>query len=122
MTIRRGDIWLANLEPVVGSEANKAERPVVIVSRDSFNATVSRLNTGVVTVVPLTKTVDRAREFQPIIEPEPHNGLTHRSKAQAEQIRSIDVSRLVRRIGYLDAEKLTEVSDALALHLALEWF
>lgn len=91
-------------------------------SRDIYNRTVTRLNSGVVTVVPLTKTVRSAREFQPVFRPEPHTGLADMSKAQAEQVRSIDVSRLSRRIGNLNAEEIAALDSALALHLDLEWF
>ena len=50
----RGDICLVDLEPARGSEANK-QRPAVVVSNDGANATASRLNRGVVTVVPVLR-------------------------------------------------------------------
>lgn len=46
----RGDIHLINLDPVVGSKADK-QRPAVIVSNDRANAAVQRLQRGVITVV-----------------------------------------------------------------------
>ncbi len=49
----RGEIRLADLDPVRGSEANK-RRPVVIVSNDRANSVAARLGRGVVTVVPVT--------------------------------------------------------------------
>src|SRR4051794_14538201 len=95
--LMRGDIYLINLDPVVGSEANKT-RPAVIVSNDHANAVASRNGHGVVTVVPLTSNTAHVYSFQVLID-DRDTGLTMRSKAQAEQIRAVDVSRLVRRIG-----------------------
>ena len=47
-------------------------------------------------------------------------GLTVDSKAQAEQVRSVDVDRLVARLGRLDADQRDEVDQALLLHLGLQ--
>src|SRR5690242_13995831 len=65
-TMRRGDIHLIDLEPVVGSEADK-RRPAVIVSNDGANGTATRLGRGVVTVVPVTSTVVRVFPFQVLL-------------------------------------------------------
>ena len=80
---------MADLEPVRGSEANK-RRPVVIVSNDGANGRAASLGRGVVTVVPVTSNVSRILPFQTLLEPD-RTGLTRASKAQAEQVRSIDV-------------------------------
>jgi len=117
--VRRGEIWLAALDPSVGSEAAKT-RPCVIVSADASNRVVERLSRGTVTVVPLTSNTTRVHDFQALIPPTPGNGLTADSKAQAEQVRSLDHSRLVRRLGSLDAEHLAAVDAALMVHLDLD--
>jgi mRNA interferase MazF len=115
--VRRGDIHLINLEPSIGFEANK-RRPAVIVSNDAVNATATRLGRGVVTVVPLTSNVDRIFPFQVRLAA-PRTGLDADSKAQAEQVRSIDISRIGRRLGLVPMALMARIDDALRLHLDL---
>ena len=88
----RGEIRFADLEPVRGSEANK-RRPVVIVSNDGANQRAATLGYGVVTVVPVTSNVTRVLPFQTLLDAGT-TGLARSSKAQAEQVGSIDVRRL----------------------------
>jgi len=113
----RGEIWQVDLDSVRGSEANK-QRPAVIVSNDRANATATRLARGIVTVVPLTSNINKIYPFQVLLSAAP-NGLTVASKAQAEQLRSIAVQRLIRHIGRVSDAELGELDDALRLHLAL---
>ena len=115
--MRRGDICIIDLEPVRGTEANKS-RPAVIVSNDGANGTATRVGRGVLTVVPVTSNVDRVYPFQ-ILLPAGSTGLSVDSKAQAEQVRSIDVARVQRRLGSLPSDLMRELDDALRLHLAL---
>jgi len=115
--MRRGDIWYADLEPARGSEANK-RRPVVIVSNDGANRRATDLKRGVVTVVPLTSAVAHVYPFQTLV-PGDSTGLTRPSKAQAEQVRALDVSRLTEQAGRLDATTLAQLDAALRLHLSL---
>lgn len=115
--MRRGDVYLVDLDPSRGSEAAK-RRPAVVVSNDSANRTASRLGRGVVTIVPLTSNVDRVFPFQVLLEPAA-TGLGRDSKAQAEQVRSVAVERLVRQVGSLPAESMSRLDEALRLHLAL---
>src|SRR3954453_10947831 len=104
--MRRGEIWLAILAPTRGAEADK-RRPVVLVSNDGANATAERLSRGVVTVVPMTTAVARVYPFQ-VLVPAGDGGLRRDSKAQAEQVRSIDVQRLTERVGVLSGSVLRE--------------
>lgn len=115
--IRRGEIWLVDLEPVRGSEADKT-RPVVVVSNDASNAAVEITGRGVVTVVPVTSNVGRVFSFQVLLEPA-DSGLTAASKAQPEQIRAVAVSRFVHRVGRLAPRAMWELDEAVALHLGL---
>ena len=115
--MRRGDITLVDLDPARGAEASKF-RPAVIVSNDGANATAARLGRGVVTVVPITTNVRRVYPFQ-VLLPAAETGLREESKAQAEQVRAIDVARVGRRVGRLPAVLMNEVDEALRLHLAL---
>jgi mRNA interferase MazF len=115
--IRRGDIREVDLEPVLGSEANR-RRPAIIVSNDAANATATRLGRGVVTVVPVTSNVNRVYPFQALL-PAAATGLPHDSKAQAEQVRSVAVERIGERIGLVPPPLMEQVEEALRLHLSL---
>ena len=115
--MRRGEVRLADLDPALGSEASK-RRPVVIVSNDGANTRATELGRGVITVVPITSNVSRVRTFQVLLETG-SAGLGRTSKAQAEQVRSIDVSRIGLRLGQLSPSLTAELDDALRLHLGL---
>jgi mRNA interferase MazF len=115
--MRRGEIRLVDLEPVRGAEADKL-RPAVIVSNDGANSTAQRLGRGVVTVVPVTSNTARVHPFQ-VLVPADATGLSVDSKAQAEQVRSIAVERVGRRVGMMTVELQGELDEALRLHLAL---
>jgi mRNA interferase MazF len=114
--MRRGEVWLVDLEPVSGAEANKV-RPVVVVSNDAANRRATERGRGVVTVVPVTSNITRVLPFQTLLPEDA--GLRKPSKAQAEQARSLDVVRFRTRLGRLPTGVLTDLDDALRLHLAL---
>ena len=113
----RGEIWLVDLEPTRGAEATKV-RPVVIVGHAVSAARAFSAGHGVVTVVPLTSNTARVLAFQ-VLVPAPESGLDRDSKAQAEQVRSIDVRRFVQHIGSIAGPTMRALDDALRLHLDL---
>lgn len=115
--MRRGEIYLVNLDPAKRGEANK-QRPAVIVSNDGANAAAERSGHGVITIVPVTSMVERIYPFQVLI---PLNvaGLERESKAQAEQVRSISIERIGVVIGELPHALMEKLDEALRLHLAL---
>jgi mRNA interferase MazF len=113
----RGEIWQVDLDPVRGSEANKA-RPAIVVSNDRANAAATRLGRGVVTVVPVTSSVAKVYPFQ-VLLPAATSGLAVDSKAQAEQIRSVATERLRHRMGRISPTELAAIDQALRLHLDL---
>jgi len=115
--MRRGDIVAVSLDPVRGSEASKT-RPAVVVSNDAANAVATQLGRGVVTIVPITSNTDRVHPFQVLLRAD-QTGLRHDSKAQAEQIRSVALERIGRHMGRLPTAAMTELDEALRLHLAL---
>jgi mRNA interferase MazF len=115
--MRRGEIRLVDFTPSRGAGADKL-RPAVLISNDGANSTAARLGRGVVTVVPVTSNVTRVYPFQ-VLLPAGDTGLEHDSKAQAEQIRSVDVVRLGRRVGRLTPELSRALDEAIRLHLAL---
>jgi mRNA interferase MazF len=115
--MRRGDVYLVNLEPAHGSEANKT-RPAVVVSGDAANRIVERTGQGVLTVLPITSSVTRVHEFQVLLAAGV-GGLDRESKVQAEQVRAVAPARLGRRLGSLPMAAMAQVDRALRVHLAL---
>jgi mRNA interferase MazF len=113
----RGEIRLFDLDPARAGEANK-RRPAVLVSNDRANTSAARLGRGVVTVVPVTSNVAHVFAFQVLLPPD-ETGLRVASKAQAEHVRSVSVERLGRVIGRLPTHLITQLDDALRLHLQL---
>jgi mRNA interferase MazF len=108
---------MVDFEPTRGTEANK-RRPAIIVSNDSANSAAARLGHGVLTVVPVTSNVKRVYPFQ-VLLPSGAGGLPQKSKAQAEQIRAVDVDRVGALLGSLPPQLMSLLEDALRLHLVL---
>jgi mRNA interferase MazF len=112
-TVRRGDVWLADLEPTRGREQT-GERPVLVVSRDPFNQGRS----GLVVAVPFT-TRSRGLPIHVEVRP-PDGGLGDVSFAMCEQVRSLAVERLgPRPFGSVPPAVLRAVEDRLRLLLDL---
>jgi mRNA interferase MazF len=115
--MQRGEVRMVDLDPARGAEANK-RRPAVIVSNEAANSTAARLGRGVLTVVPVSSSVDRVYPFQ-VLLPAGAGGLPQESKAQAEQVRSLDAQRIGEQLGRLPDRLMASLDDALRLHLAL---
>ncbi|MFG3118524.1 type II toxin-antitoxin system PemK/MazF family toxin [Streptomyces sp. NPDC048197] len=115
--MRRGDIYLVDLEPARGSEANKV-RPAVIVSNNGANQSVEHNRRGVVTVVPLTSNTSRVLTFQVLLRADECR-LPKDSKAQCEQVRAVAPDRIRERVGSVPRQRMTEIDVALRRHLAL---
>lgn len=99
-TINRFDIYLVKLNPTIGSEIQKT-RPCIIISPKEMNV----LNTLI--IAPMTsKGFDFI--FRPKINFDGKNGLV-----LLDQIRTVDKSRFVKRIGVVDVEKSKEISSIL---------
>lgn len=110
MIIKKGEIWLANLDPTLGSEIQKT-RPVLVVSNNKNND-----NNNVITVLPITSNVSRVFSFE-VLLPKGIANLPEDSKAKADQIRTIDKIRLSIKIGALPNTYLKFAEDAIRLHL-----
>jgi mRNA interferase MazF len=110
---RRGEIWLVALDPIIGSEIGKT-RPGLIISHDRGNQ-----YSEIVTVIPLTSKVEKIYPFEALLEVR-ETGLKHDSKAKCNQIRALDKSRLVKKLGALGSDKMETVERALAVHLDLQ--
>ena len=115
--LRRGAVVRVDLDPLIGHEANKV-RPAVVVSNDSANAYAATTGLGMVTVVPLTSNVKRVYAFQAFV-PSSESGLLVDSKAQTEQVRAVDVSRVLEVVTVLGVERMAAIDHALGVQLAL---
>ena len=113
MIIKRGFIYLAALDPVVGKEIAKT-RPVVVISNDKNNEF-----SGTVTVIPITsKNLRKIYPFEVYLGKGIGN-LPKNSKIKADQIRTLDKSRLVKLIGELGKAEIEAIEKALRVHLEL---
>ncbi len=118
--MNRGEIWPVDFEPSTGAEANKEARPAIIMSNNALNRTVKRLNYGVVTVIPLSSCIDRTLSHQVYLSAS-ETGLRHDSKTLTEQVRAVDISRVIGKKpwGILTESLLREVELSLLQHFAL---
>ena len=82
------------------------------------SAAAARLGRGVLTVVPVASNTTRLFPFQVLLSAD-GTGLPVDSKAQAEQVRSVSVERLGPVIGRMPTHLMTQLDDALRLHLQL---
>ena len=110
--MHRGDIYIANLNPVVGAETAKT-RPVLIISNE-LNNTYSQT----VTVLPISSSVGKIYPFEVLLV-KSISGLNLDSKVKANQIRTIDKQRLIKRISILPMDVLLDVEKALLIHLGV---
>ena len=113
MNIKRGELYLAALDRVVGKEVSKT-RPVVIVSNDTNNEF-----SGTVSILPITsQNLDRMYPFEVFLAKGSGN-LPKDSKVKADQIRTLDKARIVTLIGKLRKDDIDSIDGALRVHLAL---
>jgi mRNA interferase MazF len=113
--MKRGEIWLINLDPTIGAEIRKT-RPAVIVSSDAIGVLPLKV------VVPITdwKEHYEVAPWMIKIEPEPQNGLDKPSSADTFQVRSLAEERFVRKLGRLKSSRMAQVTGGLALILEIE--
>jgi mRNA interferase MazF len=112
-TIRRGDMFYANLNPVIGSEQGDF-RPVLIVQNNTGNT-----HSPTVVVVPITRNLQKSRLPTHVTIPQ-SCGLESDSLALAEQIRTIDRSRLSDYIGHIGGNVQAEIDNALSVCVGIE--
>jgi len=106
--MKRGDIWLVNLDTTIGSEIKKT-RPAVIISSDLVGILPLKV------VIPLTDWKDRyaTAPWMVRIDPDEQNGLSKPSAADALQIRSVSEKRLVKKIGSMPSFHLIKIVQAV---------
>jgi len=112
-THKRGDVWLVNLDPVIGSEQGKT-RPVVIIQNDVAN------EYSPVVIVAAVTTALGPKEYPTEVRVRaPEGGLKKDSAVLLNQIRTIDKRRMIERWGTLAPETMKRLDEALKISLGL---
>ncbi|NLJ97569.1 MAG: type II toxin-antitoxin system PemK/MazF family toxin [Clostridiales bacterium] len=116
MVIKRGDIFYADLRPVVGSEQGGI-RPVLIVQNDTGNK-----HSPTVICAAITSKMNKAK-LPTHVELDSHRyGIIKDSVILLEQVRTIDKSRLKEKVCHLDRDVLKRVDKALVISLSLDTY
>ena len=114
MTVRRGDIYFADLSPVVGSEQGGV-RPVLIVQND-----VGNRHSPTVICAAVTSQMNKAKLPTHIALSATEYALPKDSVILLEQIRTIDKQRLKEKVCHLDDAMMQRVNHALFISLGLK--
>ena len=113
MVVKRGDIFYADLSPVVGSEQG-GTRPVLVIQND-----VGNKFSPTVIVAAITSQINKAKMPTHIEISANDFGLAKDSVILLEQIRTIDKRRLKEKIGKLNDELLANVDEALGISFGI---
>ena len=113
MTIKRGDIYFADLTPTTGSEQGGV-RPVLVIQNDTGNK-----YSPTVIVAAITGSRDKHHIPTHILLKEKVKGLYKDSTVLLEQIRTIDRKRLREFIGRLDEENMKQIDHAIAISVGM---
>ncbi|BEP28260.1 type II toxin-antitoxin system PemK/MazF family toxin [Helicovermis profundi] len=111
--IKRGDVFFADLSPVVGSEQG-GQRPVIIIQNNIGN----RYSPTVI-ISAITAKITKAKLPTHVEVKKDAVGLVKDSVILLEQIRTIDKKRLLQKLGTLDKKTMSKVDDALLISLGL---
>jgi len=106
--MKQSEIWLIDLDPTKGAEIQK-KRPAIIVNDDRLGKLPLKV------IVPITDWKDRY-EIAPWmlkIEPNTTNGLSKISAVDCFQIRSVSQERLLKKLGKIDENTLSEIKEAI---------
>lgn len=113
MIVKRGDIFYADLSPVIGSEQGGV-RPVLIVQND-----VGNKYSPTVIVAAITSQINKAKLPTHLEISATEYGLSKDSVVLLEQVRTIDKKRLREKLGHLDEEMMHKVDEALSISFGL---
>lgn len=112
---KRGEIWLVNLDPTIGSEIQKT-RPVVVISANKMGRLPVKL------IVPITdwKPSFSRNAWHIKIKPDASNGLRKLSAIDTLQMRSVDLKRFIRKLGTASSQTLIKTTLSIATIIAAD--
>ena len=113
MIVKRGDIYYADLSPVIGSEQGGV-RPILVIQND-----VGNKYSPTIIVAAITSQINKARLPTHIEITAPDYGLPKDSVVLLEQIRTIDKKRLREKIGKFDEDMMRRVDEDLRISIGL---
>lgn len=113
MVIKRGDIYYADLSPVIGSEQGGI-RPVLVVQND-----VGNKYSPTVIAAAITSQINKAKLPTHIEIDALEYGLTKDSVVLLEQVRTIDKKRLKEKIGHIDEPLMGKVNEAITISFGI---
>lgn len=116
MLIRRGDIYYADLRPVVGSEQGGV-RPVLVIQNDAGNR-----HSPTVIVAAITSRMNKAKLPTHVEVSAERYGIVKDSVILLEQVRTIDKSRLREKICHLESDIQRKIDRALLISLSLDTY
>lgn len=111
---KRGEVWLANLNPTQGSE-QAGIRPVIIFQNDI----ISQFSTTII-AIPLTTNQRRASLPICLVIEQGDSGLAQDSVALCFQMRVLDKTRLIRKLGQLSSQTITQLDEVVLLTLGYD--
>lgn len=113
-SVKRGSIWLVNLDPTIGREIKKT-RPAVIIQNDFGNA-----YSDITIIAPITsQKLEKIYPFEVAMSKKLY-GLEKNSKIVLNQIRAIDKRRLVKKLGHVDSLIQDKIDEAIKISLGIE--
>jgi mRNA interferase MazF len=113
MTVKRGEVWLADLNPIRGSE-QAGVRPILIFQNDAINAF-----TSTVVTIPFTTNLRRAALPSCVRVSAGEGGLTSDSVALCHQLRVLDTTRLIRRLGAVNRQTMLAIERCALFTLGI---
>ena len=114
MLIKQYEIWIADLNPQIGTEPGK-NRPVLVIQTNLLN----RIPHPSTIVCPLTTNIKKGSDILRVHLKKGEAKLPHDSDVMIDQIRAIDNSRLVKRIGIIPHELIESIKENISIVLDL---
>jgi len=113
--MKRGELWLINLDPTIGAEIRKTRR-CVIVNSDRIGKLPLKV------IVPLTEWNDKYShaDWHIPIDGSSTNGLTKKSSADTFQVRSLSTGRFIKKLGVLTDDDMQRIGEGLRIVLVLD--
>jgi mRNA interferase MazF len=115
MQIKQFDIWIADLNPQIGTEPGKT-RPVMVIQSNLLN----KIPHPSTIVCPLTTNVEKEAEILRVHLKKGMANLHETFDIMIDQVRAIDNKRLVKKVGELPQELISQIKENLSIVLDLE--